>query len=272
MSLVNLSFATADAAAAQSGLYLLPPSLKRLNSPAQLLGELGPHGFLLAVSTTRAPGTTTRTDAGVDEGADDDEIMLATASAKPLHSSYDIDMPDVPELVKRFKRGAPTATPPSSSSSSSPDAVSVSVSFEIFAMAVHPSLQRAGLASHMLAVLEAHIVRRGAASLLSSSSSPAVVVGSRSSEVGSGSLSDDGETEKSSSSSSSSNEMKKEKKGKKMPAVVEMVLSTMKVLNAAWYVKRGYVLTREVSVEKGVFGSEGGFVMAEMGKRVGVEV
>ena len=131
---------------------VLPPSLKRLEQPQQLIDEIGPHGFVIVMFASNMGDAASKTD------------IIGTTSAKPYSQdpSTQIHASDTNMFFKRkYKLGQPTSdvgemTDPSQQEALEDD----TAAYELIAMAVSPSMQRQGIATKILNLCINEIIRR----------------------------------------------------------------------------------------------------------------
>ena len=225
-TLINLAFDHAH----RTGHRTLLLTESRLQSPTQLLEELGPAGFCILAFAN--PDT--------DNVNEKPGKLIATASAKPYTPPSTEPAKAgslVSEINKLFKRKGEVEKKPVHPISPEPEEGNEVgdglPTWEILAMGVDPALQSRGIASRMLDSTIEEIRRR----------------------IGEGERGNGKEEE--------------EEVGKEWEGKVKVLLSTMKELNEGYYQRKGWRTTGEKRFEAGVGGSEEGFGIVDMVKVVG---
>ena len=207
--LKNLINAAFSATHSKDGIF--PPDVKRLNSDTQIIDEIGPDFFTYIILSRPSEVT-------------DRPTLFATASARRLLPK---DYTMLPESLKLLKR----------SQASAPEDVE---SWELKLLAVDPSIQRQGLASMLMKLLEVEIQKRSAESRLNESmmiSQNAII------EPDGGTL-----------------------VMHTKPKELRFLLDTVKEVNEEFYRRRGFVTTEELAFEPGVIGGMGRFTEVFMEK------
>lgn len=220
---------------ARNGRLLPPDPTTRVQSLTQLPSELEPDGFTMLMlspnlsQNEHVEGLTTNNEEGV-------ATLIATVSAKPyvptqLEGGGKIEGKS--HLL--FKRPPPPDRNGPKGCTGEGTGDEGWLKWEVLAMAVHPSLQSRGLASSLGDQVIAEIKARASLSI-------ARVDGTQASYSG-----------------TVDSEGKVGKKGKLM-----LLLSTMKEINEARYLRMGFVTTAERRLEPGTMGSRDGFSVVEM--------
>ena len=164
LELVNYSFRQSFISARNGGL-LPPTSTTRLHSLHQLCSELGPDGFTVLMFSSDVPQHE-RTE-GLFTGNEDGAILIATASAKPYAHTHLTGKEHDGKMHSLFHRPPPdrrNLKADADADGGGDEADGGWPRWEGFALAVHPNLQRRGIASKLVNQVLAEIRLRVSAS------------------------------------------------------------------------------------------------------------
>ena len=258
VSLINYSFDTAHNKDPLA-LSLLPPGRARLDTYEQLGKEVGPDGFIIVMlqqQPTLQENELDRASSQTPESqvlfrSPNGQRVIGTASARP-HTITKEGKGIVNPTISLFKR---SSLAPDSAQTNDDDGIP---QWEILASAVDPTLQGRGLGTQLMNLTIDEIKRRCGSGLRDPSVAASEASQSRNQEA-SGTILDRGET-----TPDGINGLGAKKENKE----VILLLSTMQQLNEQYYTMRGWTATQTKHFPPGTRGSQDGFSIVEMCKRV----
>ena len=221
--LINAAFAGSHTV---GSVEHLPKDVIRLDTPQQLVEEVGGEGFTIVVFAH---------DANAEGGPA--KRPIATASAKPWkedEGECGVGSETV-RLFKRKTRSTSSATTPNDSANNAPQ-------WEILIMVVDLAYRKRGLATTLMDTVVQEIKRR----VFPSPNLFSPTAGGKKEQA--------------------HKHKQKQKQEQEQDRKIVLLLTTLKEKREGYYQKRGFITTEERSFAKGEVGSRDGFCVVEMEK------